>query len=715
MEVRRDILWRVYLSFLGIIVLSLLILGRAFYIQKFQGSYWRSMSDSLHQRFIPLDAERGTIYSEDGQMLSTSIPTFDIYIDFNADGLKEKNGKRFKKNIDSFSLAMAKYFGDKSSTQYKKELLFAWKNDERYYPLKKKLSFADYKIFREFPLVRLGKNKSGVIVDVNSKRLSPFGLLANRTIGLSREHIASNGKIKKQNVGLEKSYDTLLSGREGQKLVRFIAGGTAIPVEGSVTEPENGKDIFTTIDVNIQDITESALMKMMLQSESQYGTAIVMETSTGKIKAIANLGRRPDGNYMEDDNYALRTTEPGSTMKLVTLLSVLEKGTSSLTDLVEVGSAGQMQVGPRMVNDAERAPKPVLTVKECFAHSSNVGMSKLAYKGFGDKPEQFKEYLHRFHLDVKSPVDIADVPRPTMASLKKDNGGLMNMITMSFGYAIQVSPLHTLTLYNAIANNGKMMKPYLVSSVQNSGILIQQFQPTELEENICKPSVVQSARACMEAVVTEGTGKLAFKDMPFAVAGKTGTAHVADGKIKYGDMVYQASFVGYFPADKPQYTCIVVIRTKPHAVLHFGGLLAAPVFREIATKLYAMYVDKKDPSLYAITKDSSAYFYAGYTNDIKNVYSTLNVSYTDSVKQNNWSNIYAGNSTLSISQPVLRGNAIRQQVMPNVKGMGLKDALYLLENMGVKVIIKGKGKIITQSVAPGTAVAKGIKVMLELS
>ena len=490
----------------------------------------------------------------------------------------------------------------KQAAQYKKELQAAYKNDERYYPLKKKLSFADYKVFREFPLVRLGKNKSGVIVDVNSKRLSPFGLLANRTIGLSREHIASNGKVKKQNVGLEKSYDTLLSGREGQKLVRFIAGGTAIPVEGSVTEPENGKDIFTTLDVNIQDITETALMKMMLQSESQYGTAIVMETSTGKIKAIANLGRRPDGSYWEDDNYALRTTEPGSTMKLVTLLSVLEKGTSSLTDLVEVGSTGQMQVGPRMVNDAERAPKPVLTVKECFAHSSNVGMSKLAYKGFGSNPEEFKEYLHRFHLDVKSPVDITDVPKPTMASLKQNNGGLMNMITMSFGYAIQVSPLHTLTLYNAIANNGKMMKPYLVNSVQNNGLIIQQFEPIELDGKICKSSVIQSAKECMEAVVTEGTGKLAFKDMPFAVAGKTGTAHVADGKIKYDDGVYQASFVGYFPADKPQYTCIVVIRTKPHAAAHFGGLLAAPVFREIATKLYAMYVEKKKPSLYAVKK-----------------------------------------------------------------------------------------------------------------
>ncbi|HSU28029.1 MAG TPA: penicillin-binding protein 2, partial [Chitinophagaceae bacterium] len=502
--------------------MSLLVLGRAFYIQRVQGNYWRSMSDSLHQKYIPLDAERGTIYSADGQMLSTSIPTFDIYMDCKADGLREKNNKRFKENIDSFCISLSLYFNDKPVTQYKKELVAAFRKGDRYFPLKKKLSFDDYKAFREFPLVRLGRNKSGIIVEVDSKRLSPYGLLANRTIGLSREHMASNGKIKKQNVGLEKSYDSLLTGQDGQRLVRYIAGGTAIPVEGYQTEPENGKDIFTTLDVNIQDITETALMKMMLQSESQYGTAIVMETATGQIKSMANLGRRPDGSYWEDDNYALRATEPGSTMKLITLLSVLEKGTSSLTDMVEVGSAGQMQVGPRMVNDAERAPKPVMTVKECFAHSSNVGMSKLAYKGFSQNPAEFKEYLHRFYLDTRSPVDLTDVPKPTMASLNPKEGGLMNMVTMSFGYAIQVSPLHTLALYNAIANNGRMMKPYLVNSVRSNSIVKKEFQPVVIAENICKPAVVTSAKECMEAVVTEGTARLAFKGMPFAVAGKTG-------------------------------------------------------------------------------------------------------------------------------------------------------------------------------------------------
>ena len=211
-------------------------------------------------------------------------------------------------------------------------------------------------------------------------------------------------------------------------------------------------------------------------------------------------------------------------------------------------------------------------------------------------------------------------------------------------------------------------------------------------------------------VVTEGTGRKAFKDMPFAVAGKTGTAHVSDGKIKYGHGVYQATFVGYFPADKPQYTCIVVIRTKPHAASHYGGTLAAPVFREIATKLYAMYVEQKNPSMYAAKKDSTAFFYAGYYTDIKNVFNTMNVKYTDSVVQSNWTSVFASNY-----QPVMKATTIRKQVMPNVRGMGLKDALYLLESMGVKVAVSGKGKINNQSIAPGTALAKGVTVMLELS
>ena len=700
MEVRRDILWRVYLSFIGIIVLSLLVLGRAFFIQRFQGNYWRSMSDSLHQRFVPLDADRGTIYSEDGQMLSTSLPQFNIYIDFMADGLREKNGKVFKSNLDSFCIALANYFGDKDANDYKKELQLAYNNKERYYLLKKKLSFEQYKVFREFPLVRLGRNKSGVIAEVKSFRKNPYMMMAKRTIGLYRENA--------QNIGLERTYDSLLQGEKGKRLVRYATGGVPIPVEGYEIEPENGKDIMTTLDVNIQDIAETALMKMMLKSESRYGTCIVMETKTGKIKAIANLGRRPDGSYDEDYNYAMLTTEPGSTIKLATLLSVLSEGKTTTEDLVEVGSEGKAFVGVRDVNDAERAPKPILTVKECFAHSSNIGMSKVGYKTFATQPEKFKEYLHRFHLDTITGIDLMGEDHPRMAPIGP-KGNLKDLVTMFFGYAIEVSPLQTLTLYNAVANDGKMMKPYLVSSVQKNGILLKQNQPTIITDNFCDASVIRSAKDCMEDVVKEGTGKPAFKDMPFAVAGKTGTAHVADGKIKYSDGVYQATFVGYFPAEQPQYTCIVLVRTKPHAFLHYGGQVAAPVFREIATKLYAMYVDKKNASSVTLTKDSSAYFYAGNSQDIKNVFGTLNMSYADSSLQNNWSIVYANNQ-----QPILKPDLIRQQIMPNVKGMGLKDALYLLESMGLKVVPRGSGKVTQQSLQAGAGIIKGLTVYLDL-
>lgn len=709
MDVKKDILWRVYVSFLGITLLSLVVLGRAFYIQRFEGHYWRSMSDSLHRRIVALSADRGTIYSGDGQMLSTSIPSFDIYMDFNADGLREKKGRRFHENIDSFAIALSSYFGDKSAMEYKKELRKAYAKNHRYYPLKKKLSFEDYKAFREFPLVRLGRNKSGIITEVSSKRLLPFGLLANRTVGLSREHISTNGKVRKQNVGLEKSYDTLLSGRDGQRLVRYIAGGTAIPVEGTQTDPENGKDIHTTLDVNIQDITETALLRMMQQCEGPYGTAIVMETETGKIRAMANLGRRPDGSYWEDDNYALRATEPGSTIKLATLISVLEKGTSRIDDKVEVGSAGRAQVGNKIVTDAERSPRPVLTVRECFAHSSNVGMSKLAHKAFAKRPAELKEYLHRFHLDVRSPIDLSNVPKPTMAPLEQKGSAEGNMLWMSFGYGLQVSPLQTLTFYNAIANNGKMMKPYLVESVRHNGILVKQFEPVVLEKNICRPEVAADARSAMEATVTDGTATRVFKGVPFTIAGKTGTAHVSDGAIKYAHGVYQATFVGYFPAEKPQYTCIVVIRTKPYAASHYGGTLAAPVFREIATKLYALYVQRKNPTPFEVRKDSSVFYYAGATEDIRKVLRSLQVPFTDSALREEWSSVVAGEKG-----PGMKTLAVKRQVMPNVRGMGLKDALYLLENMGLKVSVRGRGKVAAQSITPGTQLAKGITVILEL-
>jgi cell division protein FtsI (penicillin-binding protein 3) len=700
-EIKRDILWRVYLSFLGVVLLSLVVLGRAFYIQKFQGSYWRSMSDSMHQKYVEMDAERGTIYSEDGQMLSTSIPFFDIYIDFGAEGLREKNGRRFKSNIDSLSYCISHLFNDKSADEYKKDLQLAYNEKDRYYLLKKGLSFEQYKIFRKFPLVRMGRNKSGIIADVKSKRLNPYGLLAKRTIGLARDNA--------QNVGIERTYDSLLKGTKGKRLVRYISGAAAVPVEGYELDPENGKDVITTLDIQMQDIVESALLKMLIQSESEYGTCLVIETKTGKIKAIANLGKDKEGNYSETLNYALQTTEPGSTIKLATLLAVLENGSSTINDQVEVGNKGMAFVGVRNVNEAEPMPRSLLTVKECFAHSSNVGMSMIAYKAFAEHPDLYKNYLHKFHLDKRTGIDLVGEDAPVLPKLKRNREGLHALITASFGYAIEVSPLHTLMLYNAIANNGKMMKPYLVNSIKDNGLSIKDFQPVILDEQICKPSVIAAAKECMEAVTTAGTAKDVFKGSLFKVAGKTGTAHVAGAGIKYEDGIYQASFVGYFPAEQPEYSCIVLIRTKPHAPLHFGGQLAAPVFKEIATKIYSLHLSK-NPEPYQFSIDSSSFLYAGYTEDVKKVLNELNVHSIDSANRNGWSQIYNHNN-----QPVVKQEYIVKKVMPDVRSMTLKDAVYLLENMNMKVALSGRGKVVAQDVLPGTLINKNQTVTLLLN
>jgi cell division protein FtsI (penicillin-binding protein 3) len=448
---------------------------------------------------------------------------------------------------------------------------------------------------------------------------------------------------------------------------------------------------------------------MLAQQGSQHGTCIVMETATGKIRAIANLGRGKNGNYDEDLNYALQTTEPGSTIKLATLLAVLESGSSRMSDMVEVGTSGTAFVGVRDITDAERSPKPFLNVKECFAHSSNVGISKIALKAFGNDPSQFKNYLHKFHLDTKTGVGLVGEEAPVLPKWRKNKEGLHAMLTMSFGYAIEVSPIHTLMLYNAIANNGKMMKPYLVSSIKNGGLTIKEFLPEVLNESICRKDVVRSARECMEAVATEGTAKEVFKDLSFSVAGKTGTAHVAGGNVKYTDGVYQASFVGYFPADKPEFTCIVVIKTQPHAPMHFGGQLAAPVFKEVATKLYAMYVQKKHATPFRYVQDSVSYNYAGYANGIKNTLTAVNASYRDSSKSD-WTSVNTLGKAL-----VMGSRAFSANTVPDVKNMNLRDALYLLENLGLTVKIKGKGKVLMQDILPGTAIGKNQVINLLLN
>jgi cell division protein FtsI (penicillin-binding protein 3) len=698
-EVKRDILWRVYLCFLGIVALCAVVIGRTIYIQQFEGSYWKSKSDSLHTKIVNLEAERGTIYSEDGSMLSTSIPYFDIYIDFGAEGVRDKNGKRFKENVDSLSMALAGLFADRPAVEYKKILQQGYKNKDRYFLLHKNLSFDEYKKMRDFPLVRLGRNKSGFIADIKSKRLNPFGLLANRTIGLARDNA--------QNVGLERTYDTLLKGESGKRLVRFIAGGVAVPVEGYEVDAENGKDIITTLDVNIQDIAEQALLKMMVENECEHGTCMVMEVATGKIKAIANLGKTAEGNYWEDLNYGIRASEPGSTFKLMTMLAALEDKYITLNSRVDL-EGGKWKVRTRTVYDSEEHGLGNVTVKEAFEHSSNVGMAKLALNYYSNNPAKFINHLKKLHLTQKSGVDLVGETNPIIKTPKSKTWSATTLPWMAFGYEVLVSPLQTLMVYNAVANNGKMMKPYLVSEVQQNGLSVQHTEPVVMEESICSNETLAQLKACLEGVMINGTGKT-LQSPYYNIAAKTGTALVANGSRGYADHIYQSSFAGYFPANAPKYSCIVVIKNKPFAKKFYGAAVAGPVFKEIADKLFAL--NSNMPNLLAanIAKDSASYFYAGNTQNVKKIMGQLSIPFVDSAKTK-YSSVYASNY-----KTVVNNKNITTNVMPNLQGLCLKDALYVLENMKAIVVSKGRGRVVKQSVEAGTAFNKKQLITIELN
>jgi cell division protein FtsI (penicillin-binding protein 3) len=682
------------------------VLGRVFFIQHMQGKYWRALSDSLHQKYVDLSAERGTIYSEDGNMLSTSVPYFNIYIDFEADGLREKNGKRFKENLDSLSYCLSSLFRDQSSTTYKKQLNQGYRNADRYYLLRRNLSFDQYKQLRTFPLVREGRNKSGFIIEISSKRLNPFGLLANRTIGLSRDNA--------QNVGLERTYDSLLRGENGRKLVRYLNAGTYIPVEGYEIDPENGKDILTTIDVNTQDIAENALLSMMVENECDHGTCIVMETATGKIKAMANLGKQPDGSYWEDLNYAIRASEPGSTFKLATLLSLLEDHKVHLSDHLNI-EGGTWKIGTRTVHDSEKQEISDVTVEQAFEHSSNVGMAKLVVAHYAQHPQQFVDHLKKLHLNQITGIDLAGETSPIIKSPTSKTWSASTLPWMAFGYEVLISPLQTLTLYNAVANNGKMMKPYLVNSIQYAGGIERQNQPVVLMDKICTDETLNELKTCLEGVCLKGTAKSAFKNTFYQVAGKTGTALVANGNRGYADHIYQSSFAGYFPANHPRFTCIVVIKNKPFSKNYLGAKVAAPVFREVADKLMSLddlVPDSNQLASYTslIKIDSLGYYYAGSSESIKNIFYTLHMSYADSSSNKKWAAVYREKS-----QPVIKAKNEDQKKIPDVKGMGLKDALFLLESRDIRVTAKGTGKVRQQSISPGTIASKNQKLILDLN
>ena len=709
MDVKKDILWRVYLCFIGMILLGVVVIGKAMFIQRVQGKYWHSMGDSLHLKYRPVEAERGSIYSEDGNILSTSVPIFDVFIDFGAEGIRENSGKRFKDNIDSLSHCLAALFGDKPAAIYQNDLQMAFQNEDRYYKLKTNISFSQFQQLRDFPLIRQGRNKSGFIIEPRDKRINPYVLLANRTIGLSKEEASKN-------IGLEQRYDSLLKGKSGQRLFRYIAGAY-LPVDGAEVEPEHGKDIISTIDTYIQDVAETALLKMLKNNNSIHGCAIVMETTTGKIKAIANLGRQKDGTYTEDLNYAIaKRTEPGSIFKLATLMSLLEDKFVDINTKVECGD-GTMDFYGLKIKDSH-TNTGTITVKDAFARSSNVAFAYLADKYYHSQPGLFIDHLHKMHLDTLTGIDItASSGYPVIKKAGSIHWNATTIPFMAHGYEELVTPLNMMMLYNAVANNGKMMQPYLVSAVREYGNEIRTIQPKVLVEKICSDETLAQLKECLKAVVdsAQGTAHKTVYDTAYSISGKTGTAVSANDNKGYNknNKTYQASFIGFFPSEQPKFTIAVVVQNSLESALFYGADVSGVVFKEISDRIYGRYLNG---TKYCTTlkSDNLNYKYFGMKTDWNSIYHLMDIPFIDSSVSGIWRTMRIENNT-GILNALPNSISRSDSVTPNVVGMGLKDAVYLLENKGLKVSLIGKGRVFNQSIAAGKYFKKTQTISLILN
>ncbi|HLG33734.1 MAG TPA: penicillin-binding protein 2, partial [Bacteroidia bacterium] len=577
MKPKKQVMLRVYLVYALMCLFGVAIVVQIFRLQFVQGEYWKQKADSLSTAYINIEASRGNILSEDGDLLATSVPVYDLYMDVRAPGITTE---LFYKKVDSLSLSLSNLFGDRTFAAYKKDLKTAWAERDRYHLLQRKISFKQLIAVKKFPLLRMGRNKGGLIVQQKDKRELPYKLLAARTIGYKV------GAVKP--VGIEGAFNEELQGVNGLQLMQKIAGNVWMPLnDNNEVEPRNGRDIITTLDVNIQDITEQALYNQLMTHNAEKGCAVVMEVATGKIKSIANLTRMPDGNYSETFNYAVGySSEPGSTFKLASVMAAFEDGLLDLDDSVETYH-GRFQYFNRTMKDSHEGGYGKVSLQKAFAVSSNVGISQLIYRSYAKKPDAFVNHLRRFNLDKKMKLQITGEGIPFIKDTKNKSWSGVSLPWMSIGYEVSLTPLQQLAFYNAVANNGRMVKPKFVDEIRDHGVTVQSFPTEIITDTLCSRSTLAKAKKLLETVVESGTATN-IRNNIYKIAGKTGTAQVGYSKLNPDRKVtYQASFAGYFPAENPRYSCIVVIYS-PSSGLIYGSEVAAPVFKEISDKVYAM-------------------------------------------------------------------------------------------------------------------------------
>lgn len=698
----RKVNWRIVILYFSMVLFFTLVISKIIIIQ-------HTEDFGQHQPFFKLvEAPRGNIFSSDGNLLAISMPLYDVGVDFTV-----IEYQLFEQEILALSKKMAHLYGDKTPQEYesffRRNYKIAQNENKRYFLLKKNVNFNEVKQLKSFPIFNKGQWKGGLVCSRKENRITPFASLASRTIGYKREGVP---------VGIEGAYNQVLQGEDGKKMmqeIRVKVGKNTFKTIGMEINtginvlPKPGDDVISTIHTDYQDVTEAALRRALEKHQADFGCVALMDVQTGEIKAISNLTKNKDGDYEELYNYMIGNhIEPGSTFKLASLLAGLEDGLFSLSDSVDTEN-GTHKFYDKTMFDSKKGGHGKITLGESFVVSSNVGISKVVYNAYAKDPKRFVDRLYK--LQLSTPLDI-EIPTPEHPKIKSPDDADWYGTTlpwMSIGYEISLTPIHILTFYNAVANHGKMVKPYFVKGVSRNGIMIQENKPEIINPAICAKSNIDKVIPLMIDVVERGTARNIWTNR-YKIAGKTGTALLNYGARKEGDgKNYQSSFVGFFPADKPKYSCIVVVN-NPTQNGFYGGDVAAPVFKEIADKVFAFDLNLKH-DISSKPKNEMPKLKNGKQEDLQLVLSELDIQFESEDAE--WV-INASNNNL-----LLRKKEIEQElqngIVPNLQGMGIQDVLYLLENSGLSVQFSGRGSVVKQSLQAGVKFNKGNRIKIELA
>ena len=666
---QKSILTKFYIVAAFMTLLFSLIIFRVIDIQYLQGNKYRKISKDLTRKPFAIEANKGNVYASDGNLLATSMSKFTIRMD-----VMSVDVKIFDRDVVKLSRNLANFLG-KSPKFFEKKLRNARKSKNRYILIAKDIGYNDYMKMKQFPIFKLGVYKGGFIAEHKTVRAHPIGKIAERTIGYHDN---------RGDAGIEGAFVDYLKGEDGLRWKQKIAKGQWKPINDvNEKEPVQGYDVVTTLDVNIQDITHHALLRQLEYFEADHGCAVVMETATGEIKAISNLGRTSAGKYYEKRNYAVwEAHEPGSTFKLASLMAALDDKMIDTSTVVDT-EKGRIFIHGKRVEDSQRGGYGEISAARVFEVSSNVGIVKLIREHYDDKPEKFLDHLKDYGLTNKIGLPIKGEGKPIVYYPGKPGWNKISLEWMSWGYSIAVTPLQTLMLYNAVANNGEMVKPRFIKELRKENRIKKSFQKEVVNPQIATQETIKKLKKVLENVVEKGTANNIYSSN-FSMAGKTGTAKKYVGRHvnKKGDTIaggysnrrYVASFAGFFPADLPKYSCIVVIHDPLKKKGYYGATVAAPVFKEIAQKIYTTTSVDDDLVKEKFSSQKIGDQYSSFYNKIKNT-----------------------------------------ETIPNVIGMPAMDAVSLLENVGLNVKIKGIGKVKKQSIKKGTLIKKGATIILNLS